>query len=188
MNELNSNERHTNVIVISLSDQTKFGLDEISKTKKYFNTEIQEIKTMSKILSKYITAFDYIDKTLIVLSETSGGISIISFTSVIGVPAGLACSSFNLVFLLTTVIIKNLLKVKRKKKKKQNKIVLLAKSKLNSIETLMSQALIDLNISHEEFKTIVNEKEKYEQMKENIRNAKSKDELSENSKESSGNA
>ena len=60
---------------------------------------------------------------------------------------------------------------------------MLAKSKLNSIETLMSQALIDLYISQEEFKTIVNEKEKYEQMKKNIRNTKIKDELSENSKD-----
>ena len=49
---------------------------------------------------------------------------------------------------------------------------MLTKSKLNSIETLMSQALIDLDISHEEFKTIVNDKEKYEQMKEDIRNTK----------------
>ena len=49
---------------------------------------------------------------------------------------------------------------------------MLAKSKLNSIETLISQALIDLGISHEEFKTIVNEKEKYEQMKESMRNTK----------------
>ena len=57
---------------------------------------------------------------------------------------------------------------------------MLAKSKLNSIETLMSQALVDLYISHEEFKTIVNEKEKYEHMKESIRNTKSRDELSEN--------
>ena len=56
---------------------------------------------------------------------------------------------------------------------------MLAKSKLNSIETLISQALKHLNISHEEFKTIVNEKEKYEQMKESIRNTKSRDELSE---------
>ena len=59
---------------------------------------------------------------------------------------------------------------------------MLAKSKLNSTETLMSQALIDLDISHEEFRTIVNEKEKYEQMKESIRNTKSRYELSENSR------
>ena len=65
---------------------------------------------------------------------------------------------------------------------------MLAKSKLNSIESLMYQALIDLDISHEEFKTIVNEEEKYEAMKENIRNKKRKDELSENDKGNSGNA
>ena len=59
---------------------------------------------------------------------------------------------------------------------------MLAKSKLNSIETLISKALIDIEISHEEFKTIVNEKEKCERMKENIRMMKSSDELSENNK------
>ena len=89
---------------------------------------------------------------------------------------------------MTTRIVKKLLKITKKKKKKHNKIVTLAKTKLNSIETLMSQALIDLDICHEEFKTIVNEKEKHKQMKERIRNTKSKDELSENGKENSENA
>ena len=153
MNELNSIETHSNLDAIPLTDQTKFWLNEIKKIKDYFNFEIQERKAMSKKLSKYIAAFDYIDKTLIVFSATSGGVSINSFTSVIGIPAGIASAS------LTTGIIK-----------KHNEIVMLAKSKLNSIETLMSQALINLDISHEEFKTIVNEKEKYEQTKESIRN------------------
>ena len=72
---------------------------------------------MTKTLSKYIAAFDYIDKALIVLSATSGGISIISFTSVIGIPAGKASASFTLVFSLTTGIIKKLLKITRKKRK-----------------------------------------------------------------------
>ena len=67
---------------------------------------------------------------------------------------------------------------------------MLAKSKLNSIETLMSQALVDLGISHEAFKTIVNEKEKYGKMKENIRNITSRDVLSKNNenRENSGNS
>ena len=138
---------------------------------------------MSKKLSKYIAAFDYIDQTLIVLTAASGGVSIISFASVIVIPAGLASASFTLVFSLITGKIKKLLKVTRKKKKKHNKIVALAKSKLNSIETLMSQALIDLDISHEEFELTVNEEEKYEQMKESIRNIESRDELSENSRD-----
>ena len=102
--------------IIPLSDQKKFRLNEINKRKDYFNTEIQARKTMSKRLSKYIAAFDYIDETLIVLSKTNGGISIISFTSVIGVHAGIASASFTLIFSLTTGIIKKFLKITRNKK------------------------------------------------------------------------
>ena len=149
-----------------LRDQTKFRLNEIIKIEDYFKSEIQERKIMGKKLSKHITAFNYFGKALIVLSPTSGGVSIISFASVIGAPAGIASASFTLVFSLATRIIKKVLEITRNKKKKHNKIVMLAKSKLNSIETLISQALIDLEISHEEFKKIVNEKEKYERMKE----------------------
>ena len=68
-------------------------------------------------------------------------------------------------FFLTTGIMKKLLKITRNKKRKHNETVMLAKSKLSSIETLISQALTDLEIRHKEFKTIVNEKEKYEDMK-----------------------
>ena len=107
MYEVNSIETHPNLDAIPLNDQSKFGLNEINKIKDYFNSEIQERKTISKKLSKCISVFDYIDKTLIVLSPTSGGISIISFASVIGIPAGLASASFTLVFSLTTGIMKN---------------------------------------------------------------------------------
>ena len=116
MNELNLIETQSNLDAIPLSDQTKFRLNEINKIKDYFNSEIQERKTMSEKLSKYIAAFNYIDKTLIVLPATSGGISILSFTSVIGVPLGIASSSFTLIFSLTTGIIEKVMKVKRKKK------------------------------------------------------------------------
>ena len=102
MNKLNSVKTHSN---LNLSNQTKFRLNEINKIRNYFNSEIQERKTMSKKLSKYFAAFDYIDKTLIVLSATSGGISIISVTIVIGISAGIARASFNLIFSLTTGII-----------------------------------------------------------------------------------
>ena len=98
MIKLNSIETQSNLDAIPLSDQTKFRLNEINKIKDYFNSEIQERKTMSKKLSKYIAAFDYIDKTLIVLSATSGGISIVSFTSIIGISAGKASTSFTLIF------------------------------------------------------------------------------------------
>ena len=151
---------------LDLSTQTKFRLNENKDIEDYFNSEIWERKIMSKKVSKYIVAFDYTDKTLIVLSSTSGGISIISFTGIIRVPVGITSASFTLeFFFLTTGIMKKLLKITRNKKRKHNETVMLAKSKLNSIETLISQALTDLEIRHKEFKTIVNEKEKYEDMK-----------------------
>ena len=89
------------------------------------------------------------------------------FTSVVGAPVGIASASFTLIFSLT----------KRNKKKKHDKILMLAKSKLNSIETLVSQALIDMEISHEEFVTILKEKDKYEKMKENLRSENEKQEI-----------
>ena len=131
-------------------------------------------------MSKYTAALDYTNKTLIVLSATSGGLSIFSFTSVVRIPVGVINGSLTLVFSLTTGIMKKLLKETRKKKKKLSKTIILAKSKLNSIETLMPQALIDLEISNEEYETIVNEKEKYDQMMESIRNKIGKEDFSEN--------
>ena len=113
-------------------------------------------KSNSKKLSKYVTSFDYIDKVLIVLSATSGWVSIISFTTIVGASVGIASASFTLIFSLTTGIVKELLNITRNKKKKHDKILILAKSKLNTIETPISQALIDLEISHEEFLTILN--------------------------------
>ena len=93
INEVNSIETHNKYL--DLSDQTKFRLNEINKIKDYFNSESQEQKAMSKKLRKYIAAFDYIDKTLIVLSTTFG-VSIISFASVIGVCVGIASAHFSL--------------------------------------------------------------------------------------------
>ena len=115
----------------------------------------------------------YMDKFWIVLSATSGGVSIISLTSVVGAPVEVASASFTLIFSLASGIIKKLLS-KRNKKKKHAKILMLAKSKLNSIETLVSQSLIDIKISHEEFITIMKEKNKYNKMKENMRNVSGK--------------
>ena len=166
MNEGNSVEAIDKTI---LSEQTKFRLTEIFGIENYFHQEINQRKSCSKNLNKYVTALDYIDKILIVLSPTSSGVSIISFTSVVGAPIGIATASLTLYFSLTTGIVKKLLNITRNKKKKHDKILMLAKSKLNSIETLISQALIDMEISHEEFITILKEKDKYEKMKDNLR-------------------
>ena len=150
-----------------LSEQTKFRRSEIIGIENYFYQEINQRKSCSKKLNKYVTTFDYIDKILIVLSATSSGVSIISFTSIIGAPVGIASASFTLIFSLTTGIVKKLLNITRNKKKKHDKILMLNKSKLNSIETI-SQVLIDVEIIHEEFIRILKEKDKYERMKENL--------------------
>ena len=101
--------------------------------------------------------------------SSSGGVSIISFTSIVEAPVGIASATFTLIFSLTAGIIKKLLSITRNKKKKHDKDLMLAKSKLSSTETLISQALIDMEISHEELFTIFKEKDKYEKMKENSR-------------------
>ena len=174
MNECNSVET---IDKTGLTNQTKFRLDEISKIENYFIEEINQRKSCSKKLSKYVAVFDYIDKILIVLSATTGGVSIISFTSIIGAPVGIASASFTLIFSLTTGIVKKLLNITRKKKKKHDKILMLAKNKLNSIEKLMSQALIGMEISHEEFITILKAKNKYEKMEDNLRSENEKYEI-----------
>ena len=100
------------------------------KIENYFINEINKKESYSKKLNKYVTIFDYIDKILIVLSATTGGISIISFTTTIGAPVGIASASFTLIFSIIT--------------------------------------LNDTDISHKEFITILNEKDKYERMKYNL--------------------
>ena len=146
---MNENNSIKAIDKTNLSEQTKFRLSEIIGIENYFQQEINQRKSCSKKLNKYIAVFDYIDQALIVLSATSGGVSIISFTSIVGAPVGIASASFTLIFSLTTGIVKKLLNITRNKKKKHDKILMLAKSKLNSIETLISQALIDMKISHE---------------------------------------
>ena len=160
---------HSKQLTTVLSELTKFWPSEIIGIENYFYQEINQRKSCSKKLNKYVTAFDYIDKILIVLSATRSGVSISWFTSVLGAPVGIASASLTLMFSLTIGIVKKLLNITRSKKKKQDKVLMLAKSKLNSIQTLLSQTLIDMDINHEEFVTILQEKYKYEKMKENLR-------------------
>ena len=95
----------------------------------------------------------------------------------VGAPVGIASACLTLFFSLTTGIVKKLLNITRNKKKKHDQIFMLAKSKLNSIETLVSEALIDMEISLEEFITILKEKGKYEKMKDNLKSENEKQEI-----------
>ena len=171
MAECNFHETHNIYPNLSAtpSNEQQFRLNKINEIKDYFVAEIKERELMSKRLSKYIASFDYFDKSLIVLSVTTGSISIASFATVIGAPVGMMSASFSLAFSITTGFVKKFLKTIRNKKKKHNKIVMLARSKLNSIESKISKALMDNEISHEGFETILNEEKKYRELKESIR-------------------
>ena len=148
-----------------LTDINNYRLDEINKTKYYFNNEINERKDIIKKLNKYMVSFDYFDKIFIALSASFGTLSITSHATVIGIPVCIAGASSTLIFTISTGVDKSLLRVTKKRKEKHNKIIALAKSKLSTIDTVLSSALNDSKISHEEFTNIITEKNTYENIK-----------------------
>ena len=114
--------------IIELTDTTKpssskrankYRQDEINKIKDYFDNEIKERKDIIKKLNKYLVSFDYLDNIFITLSASFGTLSIASYASVVGIPAGITGASLNLVFTLGTGISKSLLNLTKKRKKKQ---------------------------------------------------------------------
>ena len=135
-------------------------LNKIDEIKDYFVAEIKERELMRKKLSTYIASFDYFDKLLTALTVTTSSISIASFSTVIGTPVGIASASFSTAFSTFTRIVRKLLRATQNKKKKHNKIVTLARSKLNSIESKISEALISSKNSHGDFMIIINEQKK----------------------------
>ena len=116
-----------------------------------------------------MVSFDYLDKIFIALSASFGTLSIASHATVVGIPVGIADASLTLIFTISTGVNKSLLRVTKKRKKKGNKIIALAKSKLITIDKLLSSALNDFKISHKEFSNIITEKNMSENMKENIK-------------------
>ena len=123
MNECNSLE----IDKTKLTEQTKIRVDIISEIENYYHQEINQRKVCIKKLSKYVAAFDYMGKVLIVLVATSGGVSIISFSSIFGAPIQIASASFTLFFFFNG---KNNQKISKhnKKQKKHDKIFMLANS------------------------------------------------------------
>ena len=118
MVEINSiiSTEHNSIDTSNLNNQ-QFRLNKISEIEDYFIAEIKERELMSKKLCKYISFFDYFDKSLIILSVTSGSISITSFATVIGIPIGITSAGLSLAFSLCTGLVKKLLKATRNKKK-----------------------------------------------------------------------
>ena len=149
-----------------MNNNPDYEIKEIKETKNevkdYILADIRKKELISKNLSKYIASLDCFDKSLNVLSILSGNISIASSATVIGATVGIIGAGCGLTFSITSWFVKKFLKTIRNKKKKHNKIVMLARSKLNSIESKISEALINNEISHEDFMTIINEEKNIE--------------------------
>ena len=117
MSKINKSNSIEAIDRTDLSEETKFSLDEISKIESHFIEEINQRKSCSKKLRKYV------DQALIFLNETNGEVSIISFKSIVGAPVGIANASLTLFFSLATGIIKKLLNITRKKRKRMTKFL-----------------------------------------------------------------
>ena len=128
----------------------------------------------SKNHKKVCATGKYIEHFLILASAITGCVSISAFASLVGIPIGITISAIGLNICEITAEIKNCKSVIKKKKKKHDKIVFLAKSKLNKIEVLISKTLIDAVLSHDEFVLIKNVLKEYDDMKEKIKNSNNK--------------
>ena len=121
----------------------EFRLKNLNETRNYLIEEINQNQLISKKHKKVCATLNYIKHFLILGSTVTGSVSISVFASLVGIPIGITSSAIGLkIFVITAAIKKYKLKIK-KKKKKPDKTVLLAKSKLNRIEFLISKALID---------------------------------------------
>ena len=165
-------KEYLNTNNIELTDINNYKLNEINKTKYYFNNGINERKNIIKKFNKYFVTLDYLDRIFITLSASFGTLSVASHATVVGIPVGIVGASLTLIFTISTGLNKSLLQIIKRRKKKHYKIITLAKSKLNTIETLLSSALNDSKINHKEFSNIITEKNMYENIKENIRDTK----------------
>ena len=134
----------------------EFRLKNINETRNYFLEEKKQNELMSRKHKKVCTTLNYVEHFLISASMITGCISISAFASLIGIPIAITSSAIGLKVCAIAGRIKKYKAIIRKKKKNHDKIVFLPKSKLNKIEVLISKALIDANIRHDELVSINN--------------------------------
>ena len=148
----------------------EFILNKIHETRNYFLEEIEQNELMSKKHEKVCTTLNYIEHLLMLASPITGCISISAFVSLLCIPIGITSSSIGLKICAIAAGIKECKSIIKKKKKKCDKRVFLAKSILNSIVVLISNALIDSNITHDEFISVNKVLKEFGNMKSEIKN------------------
>ena len=145
----------------------EFRWNKINEIRNYLIKEINQNELMNKNHQKVCTVLNYINHSLVSNSTITGCVSI----TLVGISIGIASSTIGLKICVITAGIKKYKSMIKKKRRKNNKIVLLAKSKLNSIEVLIFETLTDLNISQDEFLLINNVLKELYDMKEEIKNS-----------------
>ena len=138
----------TNLETITLNEQTNYRLIKIGKIKDYFESEVRDPEILVKKLSKYITCFSYTNQILTVLLTVFGGTYIYAHFKTKKRLTGLIASIFSLIISLFFGITQKLLYETKKREKRHNKLLYLAKNKLDCVEMLASQAVIDQIVSH----------------------------------------
>ena len=142
-----------------LEDQSYYRLSEISQIKNYFSEEVQYQQSLTNKLSTYLTVFYYSNKILTVVLTVFSGTNI--FSNVKNEQLlGLITSVFSFSFSLSFGIIIKLQEETKLRKKKHNKLLYLAKTKLDCTEMLISNSIRDGIISHDEFLEVLKEKKK----------------------------
>ena len=148
----------------------EFRFKKVDETRNYFFEEIKPNELMIRKHKKVCTTLNYIEHFIILVSTITGCISTSAFAFLLGIAIGIASSAIGIKICAIAAGIKKYKSIIKKKKNKHDKIVLLAQSKLNNIEVLISKALIDSNISHDEFVLINNVLKEYDDMKAEIKN------------------
>ena len=144
----------------------------MDETINYLIEEINQNELMSEKHKNVCTTLNYSEHFLILASAITGCVSISSFASLIGIPIGITTSATELKICAITAGTKKYESIIKKNKKKHDKMVLLAKSKLKSMEVVIYKALIDSVISHNEFVLINNVLKEHDKMKEKTKNLK----------------
>ena len=152
----------------------EFRLKSIDETRNYFIKEIKQNELTSKNHKKVCRFWNYIEHLITLVSTVTDCVFISAFASLVDIPIGITRFVIGLKICVITAGIKKYKLIIKKKKKKHDKIVLLAKSKLNSIEVLICKALINSNISHDEFVLINNLLKEFCGIKEEIKNSNDK--------------
>ena len=136
----------------------------------YISEELKHNGLMSEKYKKTCNYLHYIEHLLILVSTITGCVSIFACASLVAIPIGITSSGVGLKICAINTRIKKCKSIVKKKKKKHDKIVLIGKNELNTIEVLISKALIDSYISHDKFVAVSNVLREYNEMEEKIKN------------------